>query len=104
MEKEELLQKIFKLKADASNLEVEANHLGKVYTEKYTPYKEGDKLIIKSNGNPLNVIIDKISFNEHSNIEGFSWLTVTSYSNNWIKLQRRDKILISNKGLILSKL
>lgn len=103
MEKEELLKKIFKLKADASNMEVEANKLGQQYTEKYSPYKKGDKLIIKYNSPSLNVIIERILFNEHSDIEGFSSFELIPYSKDWSKKMKRNKIFLSHKGLIIKQ-
>jgi hypothetical protein len=85
MNKEQWLQKIMTAFSDAANLKSEAQLLGNDYTEEYSPYLKGQRVIIEIHGNKTYGIIEGVSFDQHSTLQGMAALTVIPYTKNWGK-------------------
>lgn len=112
MEIEEILkdrdfaaQEIMRLLDDAAKKEALANKIGQSYTDMYSEYKVGDKLIIKPY--PWNlekfVVVKKVSFDRNSTLPAFARLHCAPASKNWKEIKDRGYIFISEGSKILSK-
>lgn len=106
MDKEFHFQEINRLLSEAANLNTLADKLGKMYTEKYCPYKVGDRLIIKATySNEAYCKVALIHFHRHSNIKGMAYLTCEVWDKDFTKrLKRRNHISVRDENQIVKKL
>ena len=104
-EKNNLLHKIFYLKAQASDLNSEADSLGQEFTDKYTPFIIGQKIKVNDCGTVWNTKIKSIIFDEHSGLPAFSKLQVVLYDDEDLRFvtQNRNCLFITRKFQIVDK-
>lgn len=99
------IQEIVKLAADIGEMQEKFRKLGSMYIDNYSPFKKGDKLLVKPEyGQQENCIVSMVKFNLNSDIEGFSFIIAIPYDKYFKERKlRRHSIDIQSKSEIIKR-